>query len=79
MKHPISWQLVREIRENASSKEEERQAFARLRTQLDGFHSWRPYVPTDIPLGPHRPPCCCANGGGSAIDGRCSWCWGWWR
>jgi hypothetical protein len=38
---------------------------------------WTPYKPpANLPLGPHCPPCCCADGG-VWQDGRCTRCWGW--
>jgi hypothetical protein len=47
VKHPISWQLVREIQDTATSKEMERAMFARLRWHLDAISAWKPYNPPE--------------------------------
>ncbi len=78
MKHPIPWQTIRAIKEAARSKDEEREMFARYRAHLDDFRRWRPYAtPKDVPPGPYRPPCSCADGGEPTDDDvRCGRCWG---
>jgi hypothetical protein len=69
--------LVAKIVRAAASEDEASENLARADRVLEGTAGWKPYEPpADIPLGPHRPPCSCADGG--VRDGeRCTRCWGW--
>ena len=68
--------LLDEILETAQTPAEAQQRIARVQAHLDGFAAWKPYRPGPVPLGPHRPSCCCMDDS-EIVNGCCTRCWGW--